>query len=64
MLDDSSMSTASYDATLQGWSAADTRPSDIIIGAQSLTYCAGEAARAQLVSSNQWTFIGDQRSCP
>ena len=63
MFDNSGMSTNSYDVTLQGWSALPTTQSGVELGAQGLTYCASEAARARLISSSQWTIVGDQKTC-
>lgn len=68
MLNNTNLSTANYDATIIGWatlSGGETLiPSTITLGASTLTYCAGEAARAGLIATNSWNFTGDSKNCP
>ncbi len=65
MLDYSGLSTANYDATLIGWEGQSGTPSNIILGAQGLTYCNGETARTSLMNTNtyNWTINGDSKDC-
>ncbi len=68
MLSLSGMSVENYDATLNGWAAqAASFPADLEIGALNLSYsCAGQPGRDALMTSNNWTFIGDalNEACP
>ncbi len=62
MLNNSGLSTTNYDSTLIGWAAQDVRDS-INLGAVSLTYCAGEAARNILINDHNWIISGDELDC-
>ena len=62
MLDNTELSIANYDATLIGWNAQSVQP-NVPLGAISLEYCAGNAARANLISSDGWTISGDIIGC-
>ncbi len=68
MLDVAVMSSANYDATLQGWAILDVGetqiPTGITLGASGLTYCAGGTARNLLTGSYGWTITGDAEDCP
>lgn len=63
MLNSSGLSTANYDATLMGWAAGQTIPAGITLGAQGLSYCAGDAARQALIKNHGWTITGDSKAC-
>lgn len=63
MLDDCGMSQANYDNTLIGWAAQDVQL-NVILGAEDLTYCAGEEARASLIVDKGWTIEEDVNACP
>lgn len=58
MLDGSGLSTANYDATLIGW-AGQSVQDGVILDAQDLEYCSGQAARNDLISNHNWTINGD-----
>ena len=58
MLDGSGISTANYDAILQGW-AAQTVQNNINLGAGGLFYCNAEAERQSLIDNFGWTIEGD-----
>ncbi len=58
MLDNSGISTANYDAILQGW-AAQTVQNNINLGAGGLFYCNAEAERQSLIDNFGWTIEGD-----
>src|SRR5690606_35143423 len=47
------LSTANYDALLNGWSALALQ-SGVNFNAGNSTYCAGEAARADIISNFGW----------
>jgi surface protein len=65
MLDNTSLSTSNYDATLEGW-ANQSVHSGLTLGASGLTYdAAGAAARNTLTSSpDDWTIQGDSDVTP
>ena len=54
----SAISTANYDAILQGW-AAQTVQNNINLGAGGLFYCNAEAERQSLIDNFGWTIEGD-----
>ena len=58
MLSGSGISTANYDAILQGW-AVQTVQNNVILGAGGLFYCNAEAERQSLIDNFGWTFGGD-----
>ena len=58
MLAGSAISTANYDAILQGW-AAQTVQNNINLGAGGLFYCNAEAERQSLIDNFGWTIEGD-----
>lgn len=59
ILDNTALSTAAYDATLIGWNNLPTTQTGVNVGANGLTYCGGDFARANLISSQSWAFAGD-----
>ncbi|MDG1315178.1 MAG: BspA family leucine-rich repeat surface protein, partial [Flavobacteriaceae bacterium] len=58
IFNNSGISTANYDAILQGW-AAQTVQNNVILGAGGLFYCNAEAERQSLIDNFGWTFGGD-----
>ena len=58
MFNNSGISTANYDAILQGW-ASQTVQNNVILGAVGLFYCNAEAERQSLIDNFGWTFEGD-----
>ncbi len=58
MLSGSGISTANYDAILQGWSVQ-TVQNNINLGAGGLFYCNAEAERQSLIDNFGWTIEGD-----
>jgi gliding motility-associated-like protein len=61
MLSYSGLDVINYDQTLIGWSKKNVN-SKVPLGADGLRYCAGEAARMQLMNSNGWQINGDIKS--
>ncbi len=63
MLSNSGLSTYNYDQVLISWEQQDFQ-TGVVLGADNLTYCAGEEARSELQSTtNSWTITGDERLC-
>ncbi len=58
MLDNSGLSTANYEATLNGW-APQTVQSNVVLGAAGLTYCDATGRDILTNSPNNWTINGD-----
>ena len=58
MLYNSGLSTANYDATLIGWQSQAVQ-NGVSLGADGLTYCAGEDARQALIDDHSWSINGD-----
>jgi hypothetical protein len=56
------LSTANYDALLIGWDAQSLQSGVTFHGGNS-TYCAGEAARANMISSDSWTINDAGKNC-
>jgi len=63
MLNNSGLSTANYDATLIGWNNDVSTPNTLTLGANTLTYCASETDRNNLVGTKGWTINGDSKDC-
>ncbi|MFZ6010985.1 MAG: BspA family leucine-rich repeat surface protein, partial [Bacteroidota bacterium] len=68
MFDASGMSTANYDATLNGWvslTAGEAQiPTGVTLGADGRTYsCDSRVAHFVLDNDFEWTFVGDGISC-
>jgi surface protein len=61
MLMNTNLSTVNYDALLVGWDAQTLQPG-VTFGASS-TYCKGEAARANMLSSDGWVITDGGRDC-
>jgi surface protein len=62
MLSNFGLSQTNYDNTLIGW-AAQTVQSNVSLGADGLTYCAGETARNTLINTYGWNITGDSQGC-
>jgi len=62
MLDFCGMDIQNYDNTLIGWAGQNVQ-SGVTLGADNLEYCAGEAARNDLINNHNWTITGDTQSC-
>ncbi|MFZ1702943.1 MAG: BspA family leucine-rich repeat surface protein [Saprospiraceae bacterium] len=56
MLSGVTLSTANYDALLNGWDALTLQPNVAFSGGNSL-YCAGVTARANMIASDNWTIV-------
>jgi uncharacterized repeat protein (TIGR02543 family) len=56
------LSTANYDALLNGWDAQTLQPGVTFSGGNS-KYCAGEAARANMISSDGWAITDGGKAC-
>jgi len=57
------LSTANYDALLIGWDAQILQPNLTFSGGNS-TFCSGAAARANMITSDNWTITDAGLSCP
>ncbi|WP_258098634.1 BspA family leucine-rich repeat surface protein [Marinoscillum pacificum] len=69
MFNESGMSTANYNATLNGWAddngGTESINTDVEVGVSGLHYsCEAVEARNILVNTYGWTFNGDQKQCP
>ena len=62
MLDNSGMSTTSYDQTLVGWSSQ-TLQSGLSLDATGVAYCAGETARDNIITTYSWTINDGGLDC-
>jgi len=58
-----SLSTSNYDALLDGWNAQ-TLLSDVEFGGGNSTYCLAKAARANMISSDNWDITDGGENCP
>jgi surface protein len=63
MFDGATLSTANYDALLNGWDAQNLQTGVTFDGGHS-TYCIGEAARANMITSDGWTITDGGIDCP
>jgi len=57
------LSTENYDALLIGWDAQ-TLNSGVAFDGGNSTYCAGDAARADMESTYSWTITDGGKDCP
>ena len=64
MLDSSGLSRINYDAALQGWGTQEGLEGGVRLGAQDLTYCAGQRGRDRLMATFGWSISGDTLDCP
>ena len=60
MLSYSGLDIVNYDRTLIGWATQNVMP-NVDLGAIGLKYCAGEAARTQLIATKDWDIVGDSK---
>jgi surface protein len=63
MFSGAGLSTDNYDALLIGWDAQ-LLQSDVDFDGGLSTYCAGEAARANMISSDGWSITDGGLDCP
>ena len=56
------LSTENYDALINGWNAQTLKPNVNFHGGNS-KYCAASAARANMVSSDNWTIVDAGQDC-
>ncbi|MDB4293372.1 BspA family leucine-rich repeat surface protein [Maribacter sp.] len=63
MLDRTALSTVNYDALLIGWNAQNLQP-NVPFGVGTTEYCAGEAARTNMMSTDSWTITDGGLGCP
>lgn len=57
------LSTANYDALLNGWNAQ-TLHSNVTFGGGNSKYCAGQAARTNLINTHLWNITDGGNGCP
>jgi surface protein len=62
MFSNVTLSTANYDALLIGWNAQ-ALPNGVPFDGGNSTYCFGEAARANMMSSDGWTITDGDKGC-
>jgi surface protein len=62
MLDGTALSTENYDALLNGWNAQSLQ-SYVTLDASNSTYCEAEAARANMISNDNWTINDAGKAC-
>ncbi len=64
MFDNSGMSRANYDKTLNGWAAnSASLQSNVTLGAATMKYCNSFHSRTLLINANSWTILDDIESC-
>ncbi|MEQ8546343.1 MAG: LamG-like jellyroll fold domain-containing protein, partial [Cyclobacteriaceae bacterium] len=63
ILSNSGLSVSNYDATISGWAALATVPSNLTLGATGMAYCASETDRQFLIDNKSWTISGDVKEC-
>ena len=61
-LDDVTLSQSNYDSLLIGWNAQ-TLQSGVTFSGGNSTYCAGSAARANMIASDLWTITDGGDGC-
>ena len=62
MFDGIALTTANYDALLGGWNAQTLQPNVNFSGGNS-TYCLGEDARHNMITSDGWTITDGGKDC-
>jgi surface protein len=62
MFTNATLSTQNYDAILNGWNAQTLKPNITFSGGNS-KYCAASAARANMLSSDNWTITDGGQDC-
>lgn len=63
MFNVATLSTANYDALLNGWNAQ-TLQSGVDFHGGNSTYCTGETARDNMISAYGWTITDGGKDCP
>lgn len=64
MFDNSGLSTTNYDNILIGWDGLQNAlPTGLTLGAANITYCNGESARNDLISTYSWTINDGGKDC-
>jgi surface protein len=63
MFSNSGLSNTNYDNLLIGWAASSILQNNVTLGAPDNSYCLGETARNNLVSTYNWTIIDAGKSC-
>ncbi|SDZ82870.1 Por secretion system C-terminal sorting domain-containing protein [Arachidicoccus rhizosphaerae] len=61
LFDNSGLSTANYEATLNGWALQDVK-SDVSLGATGIKYC-DNTGHDELTDTHSWTINGDRQVC-
>jgi hypothetical protein len=62
MFTGATLSTANYDALLNGWSALTLQP-NVAFNAGNSTYCNGEAAKTSIMNNFNWTITDGGLDC-
>ena len=62
MFDDVTLSTANYDALLNGWNAQ-TLQNGVTFSGGNSTYCTGEVSRDEMINSDGWTITDGGKGC-
>jgi len=63
MFSNSGLSNTNYDNLLIGWAALSILQSNVTLGAPNNSYCLGETARNNLISTYNWNVIDAGKSC-
>jgi len=63
MLVSSALTQANYDAALLSFSQQ-TKQSNVVLGADTTAYCYGESARANMITTDNWTITDLGENCP
>ena len=63
MFEQVTLSTANYDALLNGWDAQ-TLQSNVVFSGGNSQFCAGKSARANLISTYGWAITDGGYNCP
>jgi surface protein len=62
VFDNSNLSTRNYDKIVNAWSAIATQ-TNLVFGANGISFCNSEDARTSLIDNLLWNFVGDSKSC-
>ena len=62
MFTDATLSTVNYDALLKGW-GAQALQSGVVFVAGTNTYCTGEAARENMITTYNWSITDGGQAC-
>jgi surface protein len=63
MFSNSGLSNTNYDNLLIGWTAVSVLQNNVTLGAPNNSYCLGETARNNLISTYSWNVIDAGKSC-